>query len=105
MAVDPVRTLAPGMEEVIQAGDTLEITDANGQKIAVTAREADNTMAFLKAFDEWLMAKERVPAGHVLDAMWLGVKTTFNNLPMKVQLQLPSLKGGGVIVRNHSHGS
>jgi hypothetical protein len=96
--------MAPGLEQVIEAGDTLVLRDNDENEFAVTAREREETMDFLKAFDEWFVAKnaERFSAG-ILDALWHEVSRTFNTLPMQIQRELPSFKSGGVIVRGHAH--
>lgn len=96
--------LAPGLEQVIDAGDTLVMRDSDGNEFAVGAREHPDTMEFLKAFDEWFMAKEKgnFSAG-VLDALWHNVRAKFNDLPMRVQRELPSMKNAGVLIRGHNH--
>lgn len=96
--------MAPGLEQVIEAGDTLVLRDNDQNEFAVSARERDETMAFLKAFDEWFTAKQAArfsPA--ILDALFAEVTRTFNELPMAIQRELPSFKTGGVIVRGHAH--
>lgn len=90
-------TINPGMEQIIEAGDTLEIEDADGQKFAVTAREADRTMDFLKAYDDWFTFNEKSKINAVsktlLDQLYVKMKMTYNELPGAVQRQLPSLRG------------
>lgn len=97
--------MAPGLEQVVFAGDTLVMRDNDGNEFAVKAKEAEETMAFLKSFDEWFTAKEsaRFSQG-ILDALWHDVRQRFNALPMSIQRELPSFKNGGIIVRGHDHG-
>lgn len=96
--------MAPGMEQVIYAGDTLVMRDNDDNEFAVKAKEGEETMAFLVAFDEWFIAKEggRFSPG-ILDALWHQVRETFNALPMSIQRELPSFKQGGVILGGHEH--
>lgn len=95
--------LAPGMEQIIEAGDTLVIKDETGQEFAVTAREHPATMEFLKAFDQWFAAKEGNKESAITDAYWFELKARLNNLPMHIQRQFPSFKQGGVVLRAHGH--
>lgn len=88
------RSLAPGMEEIVRAGDSLIIRDSDGQEVAITARESEETMDFLKAFDEWFHVKEGGLAPQLEPQLWTAVRSKFNALPMRLQRELPSLKGG-----------
>lgn len=97
--------ITPNMERVIQAGDTLVIQDKEGQEFAVSAREHEDTLAFLKTFDLWLTATKKREGKIVCDALFLGVEQKFNAIPMHIQRQLPSFKSGGVIIRDHLHGN
>lgn len=96
-------SLAPGMTRVCHADETLVLTDNEGNEFAVEGREAESTMTFFKAFDEFFTARESNVAGLSLDALWYAVKEAFNALPMRVQRQLPSFAQGGVILRSHEH--
>lgn len=96
-------TLAPGMTRVCHADETLVLTDNEGHEFAVEGREAESTMTFLKAFDMYFTAKESNAQGIALDALWWEVKQKFNEMPMRVQKQLPSFSQGGVILRDHQH--
>lgn len=100
----PSREVTPGMEEVIQAGDSMEIQDREGQTFVVTAREHEKTIAFLDAFDQWLIAKEKVTNKPLLDTYYAAVIATFYNLPNHILRQLPSYKTRGVILPGHQHG-
>jgi hypothetical protein len=97
--------MAPGLEQVIEAGDTLVLRDNDQHEFAVTARECTETMDFLKAFDEWFTAKQRGGFSMgILDALWNNVSITFNALPMRIQRDLPSFKAGGVLLKGgHDH--
>lgn len=91
--------IQPGMEQVIEAGDTLEITDANGQVFAVAAKESESTMDFIKAFDEWLSMRTMGVEGILIDTAFSRVREKFYHLPLRIQRELPSFKSHGVIVR------
>jgi hypothetical protein len=94
----PTRTseLAPGMETVVAAGDTLVITDSEGQEFAVTGRESEEVMDFLRSFDRWLTTKNAHVEGLVLEAALADMTKKFNHLPMRLQRELPSFKTIGV---------
>lgn len=95
--------MAPALEQTIYAGDTLVMRDNDGNEFAVSAREGWETMDFLKAFDEWLTAKEKGLGPVIVDALWHQTKTKFNALPMRIQRELPSMKNVGVLLRGHEH--
>lgn len=96
-------SIAPNMERVVEAGETLVITDSEGQEFAVTGREAPETMEFLKAFDEWFSSLNQGIGGPVLDALFFKTKEAFNNLPMRLQRELPSIRRAGISIANHKH--
>lgn len=87
--------IQPGMDRVIEAGDTLVIEDANGQEFAIKAVEGKATIAFIKAFDEWHNAKD-VAEPSLLNALFMTVLMHYRGLPMEIQHQLPSMKSLGV---------
>lgn len=96
--------LAPGLEQVIEAGDTLVMKDNEDNEFAVTAREHPDTLAFIKAFDDWLMVKnEGVLSMGVLGTLWSEVERTFRDLPMFVQRELSSFKKLGIAIVSHDH--
>lgn len=97
------KNLAPGMDYVCEAGETLVIQDGAGQELSITGRESPEVMEFLKAFDEWFFGKQRRFSDGILAALWAQVQTTFNALPLRVQKELPSWTTIGVSVRNHDH--
>jgi hypothetical protein len=95
------------MSEVIQAGHALDVTDNQGQVFTVEAREADETMAFLKAFDDWYMMTQRAKAQPVADliieGLWSSVTSTYDDLLPAVKRQLPSASALGIRIAGHSH--
>ena len=95
--------LAPGMTRVVHADETLVIQDDQGQEFAIEGREADSTMEFLKAFDEWFHAKAQGIGGVALDGLAQLMTDKFNGLPGRVQRQLPSFTQGGVLLKGHPH--
>lgn len=90
--------IQPGMERVIETGETLEITDANGQVFAITATEGPKTMEFITAFDNWLTMKKAKVQGPVFDAAEATMMHKFYSLPLRVQRELPSFKTLGAKV-------
>ena len=88
--------IQPGMEQLIEAGDTLEITDKDGQVFAVTAIEGTAVMDFFKCFDTWLTMHRAKVQGPVMETAFGNVLDRFNHLPLRVQRELPSWKDLGV---------
>lgn len=88
--------IQPGMEQLIEAGDTLEVTDVNGQVFAVTAIEGTAVMDFFKTFDTWLTMHRSHVQGPVMETAFSNVLDAFNRLPLRVQRELPSWKSLGV---------
>ena len=88
--------IQPGMEQLIEAGDTLEITDNTGQQFAVTATECTATIEFCQAFDNWLTMQRGEIRGLVIEAAWAALLVKFGKLPLRVQRELPSWKTLGV---------
>lgn len=95
--------LAPGMETLIKAGDTLVVTDEKGQEFAVSGRESDEVMVFLRAFDLWLSTREKRVTGLVLDGLYAEMTTAWKALPLRLQREMPSFKLLGVHVPGHDH--
>jgi hypothetical protein len=88
--------IQPGMEQIIEAGDTLEITDDKGQKFAVTATEGTAVLDFCKAFDTWLTMHKSNIQGPVMESSYADMLNKFGKLPLRVQRELPSWKTLGV---------
>lgn len=96
--------LAPGMEAVVYAPDTLVITDKDGQEFAVTGRNNEETTAFLKAFDEWLLHKnKRDLSDTLMNALWSEVERTFRDIPLSIQREFVSFKLLGVTLPGTGH--
>ena len=88
--------IQPGVERLIETGETLEITDVNGQVFAVTAVEGPEMLDFCKSFDNWLSMKNALVQGPVMDAAFSQMVNLFYKLPARVQRELPSWKDLGV---------
>jgi hypothetical protein len=88
--------IQPGMERIVEAGETLEITDNQGQVFAVTGTECEATMTFIKKFDVWKMMNESSMFDQQKQLAWHECLQAFNHLPLRVQRQLPSFKSLGV---------
>ncbi len=96
--------MAPGMEQVVYAGDALVLRDNDGNEFSVIAREGEQTMEFIKAFDQWFTASNKLTLRQdIVEMLWLQVKAAFNALPMTIQRELPSFKEGGILLP-HQHG-
>jgi hypothetical protein len=84
-----VKTMAPGMSQVIEAGEAYTLTDDNGKELELVGRIDPLTLAFVRAFDVWYGVKGRVAEDtDVYKAAWMGVITAFNNLPKHVVKEL-----------------
>lgn len=104
-AEEPKKSLAPELEEVVQAGDTLIIRDNNNKEFAITGRDSDEVIDFFKAFDEWLSAQQTgTLAPELIAQLWKIVIGKFRALPDRIQWQLPSYKNMGLTVPGHTHG-
>lgn len=104
MAAEESKTIAPELEEVVEAGDTLIITDAKGQQFAITGRDSEDVIEFCKAFDTWLSARNLGNVqGPVLDSLFTLAVTRFKSLPDRIQWQLPSYRSPGIILPGHGH--
>lgn len=95
--------LAPGMEAVVEAYETLVIRDNEGQEFAVSGRLDEKTLVFLRAFDSYMTTKNAGVGGVVLDAAWADVDKSFHELTLPVQRELPSFKRLGLSVPGHRH--
>lgn len=81
-----MKTLAPGMTQVIEAGEHYTLTDDNGAELELVGKLDEVTIKFLKAFDVWLALHLRI--GDVADptkAAWAGVTSAWNDLPKHVR--------------------
>jgi hypothetical protein len=88
--------IQPGMERIVESGETLEITDKDGQVFAVTCTEGPEVMAFLTSFDNWKTMRDNAISGDVMRLQWNDLIDKFNRLPMRVQRALPSFKTLGI---------
>lgn len=87
------KTMMPGTTEVVKAGDTLYVTDSQGDQLGFEGRESDEAMAFFTAFDRWWFAKKSgVESGVSLDALWYTVEQAWGNLPMHIIREMPSFR-------------
>jgi hypothetical protein len=88
--------IQPGMEQLIEAGDTLEVMDENGRVFAVTAVEGTAVVDFCKAFDNWLTMHKSNVQGPVMEMAYKAMLDRFGKLPLRVQRELPSWKTLGI---------
>lgn len=88
--------IQPGMERLIETGETLEITDVNGQVFAVRAVEGPEMMEFVKAFDNWHSLIRAKVQGPIVESAFTDMLIRFAALPARVQRELPSWKTLGV---------
>lgn len=94
--------LAPGMTQVIEAGEKWEIEGSDGQSFEVKAVDSADVMDFLKAFDTWLTTYNAHVTGIVLEAAQADCIKKFNVLPMRIQQEMPSFAQLGIRL-GHPH--
>lgn len=85
--------IKPGMSHVVNAGETLLIRDNEGQEIAVEAREHDDVVAFIRAYDELRIARAHGVTGVVLDSFEHRVERAFTSLPSHVVRVVADTRG------------
>ena len=100
------KTVAPGMEMVIVAGELYDIQDESGQGLSLKGVESPWAMDFFKAFDAYLAIRKSLGRDHAqtLDA-FERVMEQWEQMPLRLVQDMPSYKVGGIIVPGgHDHG-
>lgn len=108
MAEHGASDLAPGLTQVIEAGTELVLSDNDDNEFSIKAVEHTATIEFIKAFDEWnLLRKGGQTSTGIVESLWASVERHFNNLPMHIQRELPSVRQAlgsvGVKIVGHQH--
>ena len=100
-----VASVAPGMTQVIEAGQKYTLVDDNGAELELEGRDRPWVVEFLQAFDEYMDAAGRLgddnvhvaPLRNRLAVLW-------QQMPRDLQEQMPSFKTRGVrIETTHTH--
>ena len=81
--------LAPGMSQVIEAGEHYVLTDDNGKELELVGKLDEPTIKFLRAFDNWLALDYRTgPTTDVTKAARAGMVECWNNLSHHARREL-----------------
>lgn len=89
--------LAPGMTQVIEAGEKYTIRDDGGKELQLEGRDRPWTVEFLSTFDNFMQASATMGTSsphtvrfmHDLQSMWL-------SMPEDLKKLLPSGRGLGI---------
>jgi hypothetical protein len=96
---DKPRSVAPGMEMVIVAGESYDIADESGQGLALIGQESPWAMEFLRAYDAWESIFRTLGATHEQTlASWKAVEDKWAMMPTRLVKEMPSYRAGGIIV-------
>lgn len=84
-----VKALAPGMRQVIEAGMAYTVTDVNGVETEFVGKLDVETVAFIRAYDQWIIAYNKLgsdaePVKHA----WSILQEKYHNLPTHVTREL-----------------
>lgn len=83
------KSLAPGMSQVIEAGEYYTLTDDKGKELELVGKLDAKTIAFVRAFDTWYRMSL---TGHSQQQPLMHAKTlliaTYQELPSHVTREL-----------------
>jgi hypothetical protein len=94
-----VAGVAPGMTQVIVAGESYILKDDNGKELELKGADDPKTIEFLHAFDAWQAITTTL--GHSSDAavsQYEEVLTKWRALPERLVTGMPSYRAGGIMV-------
>lgn len=87
------------MDMVIVAGELYEIQDDSGQNLNLKGVESEWAMSFLKAYDSFRAIRKTLGRDHEqTQAAFMAVEEMFDNMPVRLVLDMPSYRAGGIIV-------
>jgi len=93
------RSVAPGMEMVIVAGELYDIADESGQGLHLKGVESPWVMEFLRAFDAFRSIRNTLGREHEQSvAAWKAVEDSWEQMPLRLVQDMPSYRAGGIIV-------
>lgn len=95
--------LAPGMSQVIVAGEHYTITDDNGQELELIGKDDPAVIEFLHAFDAWQSICNTLGHGHdSAVAQFTIVLDKWSHLPDRLLTDMPSYRAGGIVIPGRS---
>lgn len=98
-----VASLAPGMTQVIVAGETYTLKDDKGEELELKGTDDPWTVEFLAEFDTWQTICKTL--GHGSDAatsQYSVLLDKWGNMPDRLFTGMPSIKAGGIVVPGRS---
>jgi hypothetical protein len=93
-----VPTLAPGMSQVIVAGESYTLLDDKGAELELVGRDDPQVVEFLHAFDSYLTMLAALGSVDATQAQYRTVMELFRNLPDRLVRDFPSVRAGGIVV-------
>lgn len=95
--------LAPGMTQIVVAGDTYVLKDDNGDELELVGRDDPKVVYFLEAFDAWQSICNTLGHGHSSAvAQFTIVLDKWREMPDRVLTAMPSYRAGGVLIPGRS---
>lgn len=94
-----IPSVAPGMTQVIVAGESYVITDDNGKELELKGTDDPKVTEFLHAFDTWHTICTTL--GHASDAavsQYEELMNRWGEMPERIVTGLPSYRAGGIVV-------
>ena len=80
--------LAPGMSQVITAGEAYVITDDKGKELELIGKEPVEVIAFCRAFHFWLGLRRSTGDSEVTQHAWHVLMGAYENLPSHIKKEL-----------------
>lgn len=94
-----LRTVAPGLEMVIVAGELYDIADESGQGLSLKGVESPWVMEFLTAYDAFRQIRRTLGRDNeATQAAFKLVEDKWETMPMRLVQDMPSYRAGGIIV-------
>lgn len=100
-----VASVAPGMTQVIVAGEKYTLKDDNGAELELEGRDRPWTLEFLEAFDNYMDAAGRLGDEHPHTmAFAKTLRETWFAMPVDLTQRMPSFASRGIKIDvHHTH--
>jgi hypothetical protein len=91
MAGEATKSVAPGTELIVRAGEMYEIEDDKHEVVGIVAKESEWTIDFLTLFDEWRELSRGPGINPMLTNMaWQKLIAKWQCMPPRLRRELPS---------------
>lgn len=91
--------LAPGMSQVLEAGEKYTIKDDKDGEIELDVRDRPWTIEFLSSFDNYMDAARRLGESHIVTMQFaFAMRDKWLTMPEDLRRLMPSARGVGVRV-------